>query len=899
MREDPKRTLEELSGEEIDPITKASDVEEVANKSREMVNEIKDKRKREEYLKKIKILEEEGDLNKLWKLYAEIEGEIGAGTGKTTEEKKIETKKRKKEKKTRRTEPLQRRVVDKGTISFDAIPHIAYYSITIPKYSDLYKMRVLPLWDWKNEIDIRKRMSLNFILGTEDEVKGFFSGIERGQFIRDLNYEIISEVKGKMKRLVLRVGEQYASLENDLREIMRNLVKGHYGQEELKKFLRAGLITRILQDNDLNWNQIQDLYGDWGISLETDRFGIIERIDTKFSLNDLEPISPRAGKTFTEHLRTKLNVWIPKWGIREGELLYAFRDTSNKYDTVNQIIERDVEIGKALEEGDVYKMPLTGIKKVQGGAVHKRFSFVYSLGEDFYKKYPQFYPDYLKMIHRFPNVIWDYISNFKQLFPHSEALPEAELFLDFIKNRKLRGGQTYIQLYGKETGKTIDFSQLNFTQKVGETLQENLEELGLKEEQIDKIRGEVEGFVSKNENFIKSFYQIENKARQIQDTIISSVEAVKKGTMTEQEALEAILPELKKFAKEYGYEIDPEDFQKYLDSVLEYREKYPEMREELEKLMRLYNAGEIDERTYSEGVKRILKDKKIDMEKTWEKDIKVLQEKFGDKLGNLTNTPEGVGFLKRIWRNRAFKRAFPIFIIGGGIWGLYTLLRKDKKEDVKPPVAVVEEKGEGRAVATETEEFRPIYLFPNLWNEYKLARENYKQAVQSYTRGIMNFILMSSIFADGITDIPASDLIRLKVLAEWEGKDFSKLAQGYVVAKRRGITPKTLAELEFYAGIEEPDRMKLDKIASMLEKIYNMNVKMNERLLMQAYDRYKMFMRANIDIIKSQFREWQKRQTLLWKAKELQQNNEKELGMLMAIEAYRKGEEKEKSEAGR
>jgi Fe-S cluster biosynthesis and repair protein YggX len=83
----------------------------------------------------------------------------------------------------------------------------------------------------------------------------------------------------------------------------------------------------------------------------------------------------------------------------------------------------------------------------------------------------------------------------------------------------------------------------------------------------------------------------------------------------------------------------------------------------------------------------------------------------------------------------------------------------------------------------------------------------------------------------------------------------------------------------------------------MLEKIYNMNVKMNERLLMQAYDRYKMFMRANIDIIKAQFREWQKRQTLLWKAKELQQNNARELGLLLAIEAQRK--EKEEKATGR
>jgi hypothetical protein len=71
---------------------------------------------------------------------------------------------------------------------------------------------------------------------------------------------------------------------------------------------------------------------------------------------------------------------------------------------------------------------------------------------------------------------------------------------------------------------------------------------------------------------------------------------------------------------------------------------------------------------------------------------------------------------------------------------------------------------------------------------------------------------------------------------------------------------------------------------------------MNERLLMQAYDRYKMFMRANIDVIKMQFREWQKRQTLIEKAKLSQQNIARELGMLMAIEAYRKEEEKEKEE---
>ena len=781
-------------------------------------------------------------------------------------------------------------------ISFDARPYIAYYAITNPRYINLYRLRALPLWDWLNENDIRKGMALNFILGTEDEVRNFFSAVEKWQFIRDLDYKIIPG-----KRLVLRVGNQYASLEDALREVMRKLVKGHYGEEELKRFLRAGVITRILQDADFNWDEIQNKYGDRKITLEIERFGTIERIDTEFSLKDLEAIS--SGKTFTEHLRTNINMWQPRWGLRVGEFLYAFRDSSTQYDTIEKIIKRDIQIGKALEEDDVYKMPLTGIKKVQAGALHKRYSFTYAIGEDIYRRFPQFYPHYLKMIHLFPNVIWDYISNFEGLYPHlQEALPEAEFFLDFINKRKLSGGQTWIQRYAKKTKQEIDFSQLSFSQKVGETLQENLEELGVKEEQISKIKEGVEKFVSKNESAIKTFYHIDRNTQQIQQKILSGVEAVAKGTMTEEEALQAILPDLKQFAKDYGYEIEYEEVQKYLESLLENREKRAEMREQLEKLMRLYNNGEIDEKTYSERVENILKNNKIDIEETWKQEFKTLKEKFGDKLENLTKTSEGVGFLKRIWQNRIFKRALPIFIIGGGIWGIYTLLRKDKKEEVKPPVAIVEEEVGGKVVATQTEEFRPIYLFPNLWNEYKAARESYKQAVQSYTRGILNFILMSSIFANEIPDIPASDLIRLKVLAEWEGKDFTKLAQGYVVAKRRGITPKTLEELEYYAGVEEPERLKLEKIASMLEKIYNMNVKMNERLLMQAYDRYKMFMRANIDIIKSQFREWQKRQTLIEKAKLSQQAIAKELGLLLAIEAYKKEKEKEGekiAEAGR
>ena len=238
-------------------------------------------------------------------------------------------------------------------------------------------------------------------------------------------------------------------------------------------------------------------------------------------------------------------------------------------------------------------------------------------------------------------------------------------------------------------------------------------------------------------------------------------------------------------------------------------------------------------------------------------------------------------------------------IAAGGIWTIINLLKKEELESVATPTIQKEEGKTEEGVVErreEEEKFRPVYLFPNLWNEYKLARENYKRAVESYSKGLFNFILLSSAFSDGIPDIPAGELVRLKILAEWEGRDFSKIAHGYVVAKRRGITPRNLAELEFYAGIEEPDRMKIDKVASLLEKIYNMNVKMNERLLMQAYDRYKMFMRANIDVIKMQFREYEKRQTLLLKAKNLAQEVEKQLGLklLMKQEATPKTEEEKK-----
>jgi hypothetical protein len=427
-------TEDELSAEEIDPIKKAEYVEKVAKELKKRVKGIKDKEKREIYLEEIKRLEENGDLDGLLKLDDEIKELIERETRATTTETKTETKRKKETTKTTRKETtggagqrfdetIKAPPLQKETISFDARPHISFYAITNPRYINLYKVRALPLWDWLESKDIRKRMALHFILGNEDEVRGFFGELKKEQFIKNLDYEIIPDEN--RKRLILRVGKEYADLENDMREIMRKIVGGHYGEEELKKFLRAGLITTILQDKSFNWDEIQTRHGDWKI--------VLEIINTKYSLNDLGKISPGTGKTFTEHLRTQLNVWNEKWGMREGEFLYAFRDSPDKYDTVNQIMERDIEIGEALDKGDFKRFPLTGIKKVQAEATHKRYSFAYSLAEDIYKKAPDFYPHYIKMIHRFPNIIWDYISNYKtESLP--EAVPEAEFFADFISN---------------------------------------------------------------------------------------------------------------------------------------------------------------------------------------------------------------------------------------------------------------------------------------------------------------------------------------------------------------------------------------------------------------------------------------------------------------------------------
>jgi hypothetical protein len=818
-----------------------------------------------------------------------------------------------------------------GRIFFDARPHIAFFSIASrdPKVKSL---RSLVLEDWVNAGDPEKRIVLHSILGGSEEVKNFFNTFKKEFLQSIIDYEAFIDEGNK--KIILKVPEKYHQLEQAITQKLKEIY-GIYGENELTRFLRAGLINQIIQDRNFPFHDIWKNHGNYGISLE---IGEMAREDTGLTLKELvkKGFSPES-RTFTEQLRTTpkgseimspLDEFIK--GIKKGYFLPFFRDNPGAYQTIEGVILQDIKIGKAFEEGNVRGLPFGEnpelTKKFRGfieaSKVETHWKIIRQVALDAIqnKKYQSWLPHFFNLLGEFPEVIWDYVSRYKYREMGGSELMKFLNFItspDYKKEFEKGNKMTYWEAY-KEVSmeKGIDLSKVPFPKKVSFFLNKYVEPIHGKKGTSFKInRGELEKLFS-NERIMQGGAELEKFANEM-DRVFQDINNAVKNIVVEgapktttevvEDVLGDVLPRLQKVAEDYGYEIDSNALKQYISALYKSWEQYGEVVEQIDEFFKSKTPEELNRiireifpdvpPEVEKRIKEIFSEGGI--EKAFTKDM----DKVGELLGERVVKSLDKSLLKVIYLKRLAKFGVGLgglIGIGYGIYHLFKKKKEDKKEEVKPPVPGVEAKGEGTAVSTETEEFKPIYLFPNLWNEYKLARENYKQAVQSYSRGIMNFILMSSIFANDIPDIPASDLIRLKVLAEWEGKDFSKLARGYVVAKRKGITPKTLAELEFYAGIEEPDRMKIDKIANMLEKIYNMNVKMNERLLMQAYDRYKMFMRANIDVIKIQFREWQKRQTLIEKAKLAQQNIARELGMLMAIEAYRKEEEgKEKAEAGR
>ncbi|MFZ8805293.1 MAG: hypothetical protein ACO2PO_20270 [Candidatus Calescibacterium sp.] len=831
----------------------------------------------------------------------------------------------------------------KEKLIFDARPHITLFSIASrdPKVKSL---RALVVEDWVNIGDIERRGVPHLILGGSDEVENFFRIFKKGDFVNLIEYEVI--IDDQNRRLILRVPEDYFKFEEQLTRKLKEIY-GIYGENELKRFLRAGLITEIIEDRNFNFEKIRESHGNYRISLE---IGDLIREDTEWKLNKFvrKGFSPDINKTFTSLLKVEeLDKYIEGWEIRRGYLLPFLRDESDLYLTIDGILERNIEIGKAFERGDVKKFPFGKRpeygKLVEMGKVKESWRIIRQIVFDTLNSGR---PDWLKhfsnLVEFFPGIIWDYVSRYE---PRKSGGSELIHFLSFITSpeekykinmggKKVNYWEGY-EIIAKEKG--IDLSKATFPEKVvfflndyvsmsqareGKTFEVDINKLA---EQISDKRIQ-EGY--------RTLAEFANDMVKIDREIKDRVEGILKGIESYNEALRELKRKFEEVAKKWRLRANVEGIEGFFKEVTKIVEEYVKQTgkmpedfwEEVNKVAETILTSRRRETSivpFRKGVIVPL-EQELEAQGIWGRILENAKAKglfAGEKIENLINNEMGmVGDLigeeaGRLLRAPFFKTTYLKRLaryggLVGGImgigYGIYHLFFKDKKEKEEPksPIAVVEEEAGGKVVATQTEEFRPIYLFPNLWNEYKAARESYKQAVHSYTRGILNFILMSSIFANEIPDIPASDLIRLKVLAEWEGKDFTKLAQGYVVAKRRGITPKTLEELEYYAGVEEPERMKLEKIASMLEKVYNMNVKMNERLLMQAYDRYKMFMRANIDIIKSQFREWQKRQTLIEKAKLSQQSIAKELGLLLAIEAYKKEKEKEKegekiAEAGR
>jgi hypothetical protein len=775
----------------------------------------------------------------------------------------------------------------RGTIIFDAKPHISFFAIAHSHNEPLYNLRAAGLWDWWMGNDVSKKLTLNLILGSDDEVQKFVEAL--GKLETRLNYEVF--VDDTNKKLILKVGREYWTGEQNVIDALK---KATYfvGENELKKFLRAGLLSNILQDKDFPFFNIQEQHGKYRVVLKIgETLDNAFEVSTNLTLNDLQKLSDT--KTFTELLRTESkNVYINN--VIKGDLLYILADKPENFETIDKIIERDIMYGEKFEGGRITELPMKTFTEVEIGRLKTTKSIYEQLLYDLFKMEGgrERIPIFQKLVVKFPEVLWDYKSNYLK---EGEA-PSIHTFNEFVSKveRNIRGKKTtYLKAIAEIIGE--DPSTLTFTRKV----EDYLISRGKGVEHHVDVQKLVHGVLD-NEKFeegLRGFYQpIKGINKVIEDMKITANKYII-GKITKEEAVDYFISSLKQFAEEYDYEIDEEGARRLYDNLLKNWEKNREIIDQLEELYRKYDAGEIDDKTFSESVNKAIGKEKI--EEAYNKDIKAIQEKFGDKLGETIKVAEKKGLLKAIWKNRAFKFGIPFVIVLGGIWTVIHLLRKKKLETVATPtIQEGKTREEGVAKQEEEEKFRPIYLFPNLWNEYKIARENYKRAVESYSKGLLNFILLSSVFSDGIPDIPAGELVRLKILAEWEGRDFAKIAHGYVVAKRRGITPSSLAELEFYAGIEEPDRMKIDKIASLLEKIYNMNVKMNERLLMQTYDRYKMFMRANIDAIKMQYREYAKRQTLLLKAKTLAKEVEKQLGLKLLLhqEATPKEEEEKAKE---
>ena len=235
-----------------------------------------------------------------------------------------------------------------------------------------------------------------------------------------------------------------------------------------------------------------------------------------------------------------------------------------------------------------------------------------------------------------------------------------------------------------------------------------------------------------------------------------------------------------------------------------------------------------------------------------------------------------------------------------GLLALFHYLSKRKKlpESADYPFSSEEGKEEGGG-AGFPEPPLPM-LYPDLSGLYNLARLEYKKAVEDYARGLMTFSIMATLFADDLPpQVDKGEIIRLKVLAELEGRDFSKLARGYLVAKKRGVIVRDLEDLELYSSIEEPETLKLSKVADLIEKSYSAYVKEKEKQLQHTYDLYKLFTRANMNALLSWWKERAIRERqayLLELKKKKQQMSSDGFAFLQAI--YQSGTSTTKQEEG-
>jgi len=191
-------------------------------------------------------------------------------------------------------------------------------------------------------------------------------------------------------------------------------------------------------------------------------------------------------------------------------------------------------------------------------------------------------------------------------------------------------------------------------------------------------------------------------------------------------------------------------------------------------------------------------------------------------------------------------------IAGAGYWIISKIFGKKEVDEVANKTFQAIQ--EGKEVPDEYAELPLWDTRKALW-KYFSAFEKYRRAVDNYAKNMLVASIMANVISSDIPEFDRGEIIKLKTLAELEGKDFQKLAKGYIVAKRRGLQVRSIEDLELYSAIDE-EVPRFDKVIDSLNKIYDKYIKEAELELKHAWEEYKFA------------RSWNMRMfAMLWKEK--------------------------------